>query len=102
MLSTIIVLIAVAVASFVFRDVIYATGLYFVQYYRHGQAEAENDALDAMGENRVSYGLKGEYRLFVSSPKSLVVDSSFGTKLQVCSIPLNGRIRPTEEEQSRR
>lgn len=34
--------------------------IYFRTYFTEGQSAAEEKALDAMGESKVSYGIKGE------------------------------------------
>ncbi|KAI9724689.1 MAG: hypothetical protein M1828_003558 [Chrysothrix sp. TS-e1954] len=54
--------VAIVVAAFVFRQIVIPACIYIIEYYRNGQKAAEDKALDSMGENRLSYGLKDQMK----------------------------------------
>ncbi|KAI9840164.1 MAG: hypothetical protein M1837_001877 [Sclerophora amabilis] len=53
-----VTIVGIVVAAYIFADVVYPAIIYFVQYARYGKDRAETDALDAMGENKMSYMVK--------------------------------------------
>lgn len=61
-LTTVLTLIiGLILAAFLLRNIAYPAAVYIYNYMRYGQTKADNEALDAMGENKMSYGLKGEF-----------------------------------------
>lgn len=58
--TVLLLIVGLAVAAFVFRAIVIPACIYIVQYARYGRVKAEDDALDAMGENKMSYVMKGE------------------------------------------
>ncbi|KAI9759723.1 MAG: hypothetical protein M4579_002108 [Chaenotheca gracillima] len=51
-------ILGIIVAAYVFADIVYPAAIYIVQYIRYGKDRAEADALDSMGENKMSYVVK--------------------------------------------
>ena len=52
-------ILGIVIVAFVFRQIVIPACIYIIEYYRNGQKAAEDKALASMGENRMSYGLKG-------------------------------------------
>ena len=53
--------VAIIAAAFFFSNVVWPLAIYVYTYIREGRSAAEEKALDAMGENKLSYGLKGSF-----------------------------------------
>ncbi len=57
--SSIIALLVIAFTAAWFNGDLYAICIYIYTYITEGQAKAEDKALEAMGESRGSYFMKG-------------------------------------------
>lgn len=62
LLSVAATVVAMIAAAFIFSSVIWPMAIYVYTYLTRGRAEAEEKALDAMGENKLSYGLKDQLK----------------------------------------
>lgn len=71
LLTGVTALVGLLIALFVFRQIAVPAAIYIYNLLRYGDRQkAENEALDSMGENKMSYGVKGLY--FSSSPPLLL------------------------------
>ena len=68
-LAVVITAVAASVATAWMTGMLVPLIIYIRTYYTEGQKAAEEKALDAMGESKVSYGIKGR-RLYLVHPRS--------------------------------
>ena len=63
-LSIVVAILAVMIAAAWYTDTLKPVVVYYYTYATEGRSQAEEKALDMMGESKLSYGLKGKGAIF--------------------------------------